>query len=71
LAWDYRASRIATAGVSEDPAALLADAISERSLTGARDVTAVIDARIRRRTTGLVPHAPLPGANHPVTAWPR
>jgi hypothetical protein len=44
-----------------DPAALLADAITERSLTGARDISAVIDARIRRRTTGLVPQ--------PVVTW--
>jgi AAA domain/TrwC relaxase len=34
---------------------VLAAAIGERDLTGARDVTAVIDARLRRRTGALVP----------------
>jgi AAA domain/TrwC relaxase len=58
--WLWRTLRTAElAGL--DPAALLADAITERSLTGARDITAVIDARIRRRTTGLVPQ--------PVLSW--
>ena len=36
----------------------LSDAVSERGLAGARDIAAVIDARIRRRTGTLVP---LPG----------
>jgi hypothetical protein len=34
---------------------VLADAVGERDLAGARDITAVIDARIRRRTGTLVP----------------
>ena len=34
---------------------VLAAAIGERDLTGARDVTAVIDARLRRRTGALIP----------------
>jgi hypothetical protein len=38
-----------------DPGQVLTDAISERDLTGARDIAAVIDARIRRRTSTLVP----------------
>jgi hypothetical protein len=38
-----------------DPGQVLTDAISERDLTGARDIAAVIDARIRRRTGTLVP----------------
>ena len=38
-----------------DPAQVLAAAVGERDLTGARDVTAVIDARLRRRTGALIP----------------
>jgi hypothetical protein len=38
-----------------DSAQVLADAIGERDLTGARDVPAVIDARIRNRSGTLVP----------------
>ena len=38
-----------------DPAQVLADAIGERDLTGARDILAVIDARIRNRTGTFVP----------------
>jgi hypothetical protein len=38
-----------------DARQVLADAVRERSLTGARDVHAVIDARIRRRVGTLVP----------------
>jgi conjugative relaxase-like TrwC/TraI family protein len=38
-----------------DPADVLTTAISQRTLTGARDVASVIDARIRRRIAGMVP----------------
>ena len=38
-----------------DPAQVLADAIGERDLTGARDIPAVIDTRIRNRIGSLVP----------------
>ena len=38
-----------------DPAQVLTDAIGERDLAGARDIPAVIDARIRNRTGTLVP----------------
>ena len=38
-----------------DPAQVLADAIAEHDLVGARDVAAVIDARIRNRLGTLVP----------------
>lgn len=38
-----------------DPAQVLAGAVAARDLAGARDVHAVIDARIRRRTATLVP----------------
>jgi hypothetical protein len=38
-----------------DAAQVLADAIGERDLAGARDVPSVIDARIRSRLGGLVP----------------
>ena len=52
--WLWRTLRAAElAGL--DPDHLLAAAISERDLTGARDLAAVIDARIRNRTRALVP----------------
>jgi len=55
--WLWRTLRAAElAGL--DARQVLTDAIGERDLTGARDVAAVIDARIRRRTGALVP---LPG----------
>ena len=38
-----------------DPGQVLAEAIGERDLAGARDVAAVVDARIRYRLGGLVP----------------
>jgi len=38
-----------------DPARVLAEAIAERDLAGARDVPAVLDARIRYRLGSLVP----------------
>jgi conjugative relaxase-like TrwC/TraI family protein len=41
-----------------DARQVLADAISERPLVGARDIPAVINARIRRRTGALVPLPP-------------
>ena len=52
--WLWRTMRAAElAGL--DLSQVLAAAIGERDLTGARDVTAVIDARLRRRTGALVP----------------
>jgi hypothetical protein len=55
--WLWRTLRSAElAGL--DPGRVLADAAGERSLTGARDVAAVIDARIRRRVGALVPLPP-------------
>jgi conjugative relaxase-like TrwC/TraI family protein len=38
-----------------DPGQLLADAIAERDLAGARDLAAVLDARLRHRNGALVP----------------
>jgi hypothetical protein len=38
-----------------DPALVLAEAIAERDLAGARDVTAVVDARLRHRLGSPVP----------------
>ncbi len=38
-----------------DPGLVLTDAVGERDLTGARDICAVIDARIRRRVGALTP----------------
>ena len=52
--WLWRTLRAAElAGL--DPAQVLAAAIGERDLAGARDLAAVIDARIRYRTGTLVP----------------
>ena len=52
--WLWRTLRAAElAGL--DPAQVLADAIAERDLAGARDVPAVLDARIRYRLGSLVP----------------
>jgi conjugative relaxase-like TrwC/TraI family protein len=41
-----------------DARQVLADAIGERDLTGARDIAAVLDARVRRRAGTLVPLPP-------------
>jgi hypothetical protein len=55
-----------------DAAGVLADAIAERDLAGARDVPAVIDARIRARTASLVPPPPPAwSAQVPETADPE
>ena len=52
--WLHRTLRAAElAGL--DPGEVLARAVAERDLTGARDIPAVIDARIRRRHGDLVP----------------
>jgi conjugative relaxase-like TrwC/TraI family protein len=52
--WLWRTLRTAElAGL--DPRRILAEAVGERDLVGARDTTAVIDARIRRRTGTLIP----------------
>ena len=55
--WLWRTLRAAElAGL--DAAQVLADAIGERDLAGARDLAAVIDARLRYRVGSLVPHPP-------------
>jgi hypothetical protein len=52
--WLWRTLRAAElAGL--DPAQVLTGAIAERDLAGARDIAAVIDARIRHRLGSLVP----------------
>jgi hypothetical protein len=43
-----------------DPGVVLAEAIAERDLAGARDVPAVIDARLRRRVGSLTPRPARP-----------
>jgi hypothetical protein len=48
-----------------DARQLLIDVIAERDLTGAREIAAVIDARIRRRTGTLIPHPPSPWSAQP------
>jgi hypothetical protein len=39
---------------------VLRDAVGQQSLSDARDVAAVVDARIRQRIRGLVPHSARP-----------
>jgi hypothetical protein len=52
--WLWRTLRTAElAGLNAGQ--VLADAVGERDLVGARDIAAVIDARIRRRTGTLIP----------------
>jgi hypothetical protein len=58
-AWLWRTLRAAeTAGL--DPAQITRDAISSRTLTGARDTAAVIDHRLRQITDPLTPLPPPP-----------
>jgi hypothetical protein len=52
--WLWRTLRAAELA-SLDPARVLAEAIAERDLTGARDIPSVIDARLRYRLGSLVP----------------
>jgi hypothetical protein len=68
--WLWRTLRAAElAGL--DPARALADAIAERDLAGARDIAAVLDARLRHRTGSLVPLPPGPwSAQVPALADP-
>ena len=55
-----------------DPGDVLAAAISERDLTGARDIAAVIDVRIRNRLGTLAPAPPGPwSAQVPAIADPK
>ncbi len=58
--WLWRTLRAAELA-GRDPAQLLRDAIGERSLTGSRDIAAVVDTRIRHRTSQLLPM--------PLTKW--
>ena len=69
--WLWRTMRAAElAGL--DLQQVLAAAIGERDLTGARDVAAVIDARLRRRTGALVPRPAGPwSAQLPAIADPE
>jgi hypothetical protein len=57
--WLWRTLRAAELA-SLDPARVLAEAIAGRDLAGARDIPAVLDARIRNRTGSLVPLPPGP-----------
>jgi len=58
--WLWRTLRAAElAGLN--PARVLAEAIAERDLAGARDIPAVLDARIRHRTGSLIPVRPARG----------
>jgi hypothetical protein len=57
--WLWRTLRGAEA-VGLPSAQVLADAVGSRPLTGARDIAAVVDARARKATAGLVPLLPRP-----------
>jgi conjugative relaxase-like TrwC/TraI family protein len=59
--WLYRTLREAEAA-GLDSKGVLARAINSQPLTGARDVAAVVDARVRAQTSGLVPQQPRPWA---------
>ena len=52
--WLWRTVRAAELA-GQDPGQVLADATGERGLAGARDLAAVIDARLRYRTGSLIP----------------
>ena len=69
--WLWRTLRAAElAGL--DPARVLADAVAERDLAGARDIPAVLDTRIRNRTGSPVPLPPGPwSARVPAIADPE
>ena len=60
--WLWRTLRSAEAA-GQDAGDVLARAIGSKPLTGARDVAAVIDARIREHTGTLVPQDPGPWAD--------
>jgi hypothetical protein len=69
--WLWRTLRAAELA-GHDPAQVLAAAIGERDLTGARDIPAVIDARLRVRLGPVVPSAAGPWyAQIPVIADPE
>jgi hypothetical protein len=53
-AWLWRTLREAEA-VGLDGRQVLAEAVAERSLTGARDIARVLDSRLRRRLDGIYP----------------
>ena len=69
--WLWRTLRAAElAGL--DAGQVLAAAVGERDLAGARDLAAVIDARLRYRLGALVPHPPGPwSAQVPAIADPE
>ena len=60
--WLYRTLRGAEAA-GQDAGAVLARAVAAGPLTGARDVAAVIDSRVREETGSLVPQDPGPWAD--------
>ena len=59
--WLWRTLRAAEAA-GLDSAQVLRDALAKGPLTGARDVAAVVDSRIRKATAGVVPLVPRPWA---------
>jgi hypothetical protein len=62
--WLWRTLRTAElAGL--DTRQVIADAVGERAMTGARDIAAVIDARIRHRIGAVVPLPPPPWTDQP------
>lgn len=59
--WLWRSLRSAEAA-GLDAGQVLGEAIGSQPLTGARDVAAVVDSRVRQQTAGLVPLPPGPWA---------
>ena len=59
--WLWRSLRAAEAA-GLDSAQVLRDALAKGPLTGARDIAAVVDSRIRKATAGLIPLVPRPWA---------
>jgi hypothetical protein len=69
--WLWRTLRAAELA-GQDPAQLLADVIAERDLDGARDIPAVLDARLRRRLGSMIPLPTGPWSSQvPVIADPE
>jgi len=69
--WLWRTLRAAELA-AQDPAQVLAEVIAERDLAGARDIPAVLDARLRQHLGSLVPLPPGPWSGQvPVIADPE
>jgi hypothetical protein len=69
--WLYRTMHAAELA-GQDPAAAVRDAVRSHDLAGARDIPAVIDARMRRSVNTMTPRPPGPWADQvPAVADPQ